>query len=190
MGLTSEIIGSALRLFLWAFIELKALCLCWHSCIKAFFLLVIKKNITLRVLRRERIRYMQILLRFSHMHKVVVIKCRLLAQAKHCTGKTFSWALSIFFVSANDKQTGIDNEASKWALKSSWIAYRVFSIRWTPSFDCEVTRIFSSSNITNCQRKVTIRARRTAKKFFLLKLVRFMWSNKGKENRLEKLFWQ
>ena len=57
---------------------------------------------------------MQILLRFPHMHKFVVIKCRLLAQAKHCTQKTFSRALSLFFnVSANDKQTGVDNEASK-----------------------------------------------------------------------------
>lgn len=83
MGLNSEIIGSALRLFLWAFIELKALCLCWHSCIKAFFLLVIKKNITLRVLRRERIRHMQILLLLPHMHTFIVIMCRLLEQPKH-----------------------------------------------------------------------------------------------------------
>ena len=104
------------------FIELKALRLCWHSCIKAFFLLVIKKNITLRVsegrTRKSICKFWSLL----RMHKA--------SASVVCTDKkdlvtTGSFTLWFLSLSLYNKHTRPDKSVSKWAINFG-CANRVF----------------------------------------------------------------
>lgn len=95
------------------FIGLKALRLCWHSCTKAFFLLVIKKNITLRVLKAgPEEAYANSATFFSC---IKLGKCRWRGKEKKCCGdcKLSFVVLSLFL---RDKRTRLDKKISKWVM--------------------------------------------------------------------------
>lgn len=121
------------------------------------------------------------MLRLSHMHELAVIMCRLLPQEKHfLTQHVFPRWFLFFFLSLGiiNRQREImrlQNELQKFCGK----LIACFSLKWTPSFDCGVTRIFSSANMTNCQRKVTIKAKRTNS--FWQNRARFVHPNKRKK---------